>query len=111
MVGKTALYTLISTLLIGAMALMAEQSGAHFGPTPPAAVTGASAGWNGGQGTWGRGGGSSGYVSGASGGYGAGGAQTWGNTPYVTGASRGFSGGGREYDDDDGYEGYEGDDD
>ena len=113
MVGKVALYTLISTLLIGAMSLIAEESGAHFGPTPPvAALTGASQGWDGGQGSWGRGSGgySGGYVSGASGGYGAGGGSTWGggyggSSPYVSGASRGY-GGGRGYDDDhDGFEG------
>lgn len=119
MVMKTALITLVSTLLIAILALRSQETGAGAGSTwagaPTAnargggamSVTGASGSWSGGgqRGNWG------GNWGGAYGGR--------GSMP-ITGASGSYSGGGQrgnwggEHDDDDhegGYGGWNGDDD
>lgn len=78
MVTKTALMTLVSTLLIAILALSVEKSRIHLGPAPdPATLTGASASWSadGGRGNWGTA-----SITGASGSYSAsGGRGNWGS--------------------------------
>jgi len=79
MVTKTALITLVSSLLIAILALTVEKSGTHLGPAPdPASLTGASASWaaNGQRGNWDARGA---MITGASGSYGGGGERgDWG---------------------------------
>lgn len=81
MVTKTALITLVSTLLIAILALSVEKSGTHLGPAPdPASITGASGSWatGGGRGNWGTA-----SMTGASGSYGGGGGRgNWGQSEH-----------------------------
>jgi len=96
MVTKTAVITLVSTLLIFIFALSykGDSGGGQWG-NGTASMTGASGNWaqNGGRSDWG--GGASSYT-GASGGYSSGGASSnWGNnSSSFTGASGSFGGGG-----------------
>ena len=116
MVTKTALITLVSSLLIAILALTVEKSGTHLGPAPdPASLTGASASWaaNGQRGNWDARGA---MITGASGSYGGGGQRgNWG-TSSITGASGSYGGGGErgdwgEHEGGDDHDGWGGDDD
>lgn len=129
MILKTALITLVSTLLIAILALRSQENGggarmantAAWGGGNGMSVTGASAGWSGsGQpSNWNRRGGTM-SITGASGSYSGGGQRgDWGRggSMSITGASGSFSRGGErghwgdDRGDDDHDGGWEGGDD